>query len=71
MIQNQGCKERTTQSWVGREEISLGPAPLGEDTNRSGLHGLGDLPWGVNTENHIVVTLALGSDNWQMNPLGG
>ena len=36
LFYNQGCRERFTCKWVGREVIQLGHAPIGEDTEEKG-----------------------------------
>ena len=71
LFYDQGCKEKSTQSRVGREESSQlrSHPPRRSHRGGEGYQGLGDPPWGVRGLSHMVGTQALGSDTRKTSPL--
>lgn len=69
LFYNQSCKERSTQSQVGKEKRSGGPVPLEGTRRGEGHHWLGDLPWGIRGLDHRLGTPALGSDTRKISHL--
>ena len=72
LFYNQGCKERSMQSWGGRDEKQSDWDPhLQEGTQKRRVyHGLGDPPWGMKGSNHMLGTPALRSNTRKMSFLG-
>ena len=63
-------KEHMVSSRKGREAISLGPGPLGGDTEEEGVTWAWRYPpQRVSSSNHILGTPALGSDTRKTSPL--